>query len=58
MTFFPYGGYVILQPEEWDRKIGDMIELNNTNAGGYNYNLIWFDHSCCFLTELFFGEAA
>jgi len=27
MTFFPYGGYVILQPDGWDQKIGDMIKL-------------------------------
>ncbi|MBR0465882.1 MAG: glycosyl transferase [Clostridia bacterium] len=27
MTFFPYGGYTVLQPEGWDRKIGDMLEL-------------------------------
>lgn len=27
MTFFPYGGYMILQPEGWDRKLGDMFEL-------------------------------
>ena len=27
LTFFPYGGYVILQPESWEQKLGDWIKI-------------------------------
>lgn len=27
MTFFTWGGFIQFTPEEWDRKLGDMLEL-------------------------------
>lgn len=30
MTFCPAGGYAPYRPYEWERKLGDMIELDNT----------------------------
>ena len=27
MTFFPWGGFMHFQPEEWDLKLGNMLEL-------------------------------
>lgn len=28
MTFFPYGGFVILKPEKWEKLLGDWITLD------------------------------
>ena len=27
LTFYPHGGYIPFEPEEWDRKLGDLIDL-------------------------------
>ena len=27
LTFYPTGGYIPFEPEEWDKKLGDLIEL-------------------------------
>lgn len=28
MTFFPYGGFLRLQPEEWERRLGDWLDIS------------------------------
>ena len=27
LTFFPCSGFIPFEPEEWDRKLGDMLKL-------------------------------
>ena len=31
LTFFPGSGYEVFNPIEWDKKLGDMLELNLEN---------------------------
>lgn len=39
MTFFPFGGFIILKPEEWDLKLGNWINTDTPhgNIGGAFY---------------------
>lgn len=30
LTFYPASGFAPFEPEEWDKKLGDMIDLSNT----------------------------
>lgn len=36
ITFFPCSGYIPFEPEEWDKKLGDMLELPKEKIEGKN----------------------
>lgn len=38
MTFYPFAGYGEFEPEKWDRKIGDMLELPKINTTKIDIN--------------------
>lgn len=36
VTFYPASGYGFFTPDEWDKKLGDLLELSGTKLGGVN----------------------
>ena len=32
LTFYPGSGYISFEPEEWNKKLGDMLELPAKNV--------------------------